>query len=129
MSVTIVNRSREAVDRYRDGSRAGLAAAANLLATEVKKAHGSWYYKGGAFRDTLKVKASIRYLTPYQRPTGWETQVGTKIIQALYWELGHTNRWTRNKERVRIWEPTAQQNKDAMRAAYARVVKRVMEAR
>ena len=129
MTIHTTDRSREADARYDRAAQAGLAAAANLLTREIKKAFGSTYYKGGKFRGTLNVKASIRYLTPYKTVKGWETLVGTKIIQALYWELGHNNKWTRNRERVRLWEPTGMAQKQAMRREFAKIVKQVMEVR
>lgn len=126
MSVTTTNRRAEALGRYDEASKLGLAGAANVLRTAVVKKFGSSYYKGGRFRSTLFVKQSVRYLTPYKTPNGWETQVGTKIIEALYWELGHNNIFTRNRERVRIWEPAGLESIEAMRSAYGRVVARFM---
>lgn len=126
MAVTVVNRSREALARYDDAADRGLDAAANHLRTQLLKAFGSDYYKGGAFRSTLQVKQSIRRLMPWRTAQGWQTTIGTKLIEALYWELGHQNVFTRKYERVQIWVPTAADNVDAMRATFARVVARIM---
>jgi hypothetical protein len=129
MSVDLVDRAAEAIGRYDGAAKKGLGAAAQLLHREVKKAFGTKYYKGGKFRDTLKVRASIRYLTPYKTRSGWESVVGTKIIQALYWELGHDNIYTRNRERVRIWEPTGVAKREAMKAEFRAVVTAIMNQR
>lgn len=131
MSVETTNLSAEAQARYDQAAQLGLAASANVLVREVKKAFGSDYYKGGAFRSTLFVKQRIYYLTPYRNAEGlWETQVGTPVKQALYWELGHRNVFTRNpNERKEIWVPTAVTQADAMRRAFARVVARTMGAK
>lgn len=126
MSVTIVDRSQQARARYDDASMRGLDAAARHLKTEVIKAFGSNYYKGGRFRSTLQVKQSIRHLTPYKVSGGWESTVGTKFIEALYWELGHHNTFTRKYERVQLWVPTAADNVETMRATFSRVVARLM---
>ena len=126
MSVTIVDKSSAVPARWDDASRRGLDAAANHLRTELLKAFGSDYYLGGRFRSTLQVKQSIRRLAPYKTTDGWETTVGTNKIEALYWELGHRNTFTRKYERVQLWVPTATNNVDAMRATYARVVARLM---
>lgn len=126
MSVTIVDRSSAVPARWDDASRRGLDAAANHLRTELLKAFGSDYYLGGRFRSTLQVKQSIRRLAPYKTANGWETTVGTNKIEALYWELGHRNTFTRKYERVQLWVPTATDNVDAMRATFARVVARLM---
>ena len=126
MSVTVVDRSGAVPGRWDDASRRGLDAAANHLRTELLKAFGSDYYKGGRFRSTLQVKQSIRRLAPYRTADGWETTVGTNKIEALYWELGHQNTFTRKYERVQLWVPTATDNVEPMRANYARVVARLM---
>lgn len=102
-------------------------ATTNHLQREVVKAFGSDYYKGGAFRSTLQVKQSIRRQGPNWTGTGWEALVGTHLIEALYWELGHRNTFTRKHERVRLWEPTARQETPAMRNTYGRVFARYME--
>lgn len=126
MSVTVVNKSGAVSGRWDDASRLGLAAAVNVLKTAVLKEFGSDYYKGGAFRSTLQVKQSVRVLQPYKTPSGWETIIGTKHIEALYWELGHRNTFTRKYERRRIWEPAGISSTSEMRSAYGRMVARVM---
>lgn len=126
MSVQRVDRSRQAIARASEAGRRGVDASANTLQREVVKAFGSDYYKGGRFRSTLQVKQSIRRVGPYATPSGWEATVGTNLIEALYWELGHPNVFTRKFERVEIWRPTAIAQTPAMRAAYARVFARSM---
>jgi hypothetical protein len=128
VSVTIVDRSAEARRRWDDATRQGLDAAANHLRVEIVKAFGSTYYTGGRFRSTLQVKQSIRKLLPYRVGGGWETVVGTHLIEALYWELGHRNTFTRKYERVRLWVPTAEANVARMRTTFATIVKRMMGA-
>jgi hypothetical protein len=127
MSVTVVDRSGLALRRYDEAARLGLDAAANHLRVETDKAFGSDYYKGGAFRSTLQVKQSIRKLMPYRSASGaWETIVGTKFIEALYWELGHRNAFTRRYERVQLWVPAATANVERMRKTFAVIVSRIM---
>lgn len=128
MPTTITDRFDDAMRRYDRAARLGVDAAANVLQREITKAHDSSYYKGGAFRSTLQVRASIRRTPPTRSGDGWSAEVGTKIIEALYWELGHHNLFTRKYERRRIWEPTALANVGAMSAAYGRVVVRIMGA-
>lgn len=128
MAVNTTDKSRAAFARYDEASMKGLANAADLLTAEVKKAHGSWYYRGGKYRNSVMVRASIHYLTPYKTATGWETQVGTDKIIALYWELGWTNKHSGIRYHVPIWKPTAEANVERMKDAYNRVVARLMEA-
>lgn len=112
--------------RYREAARLGVDAAANVLEREVARAHDATYYKGGAFRGTLKIRQSIRRSPPTSQATGWTAKVGTNKIQALFWELGHHNLFTRHYERVRLWVPTAQANIERMRRNFAATVARMM---
>lgn len=129
MPVDRVDRSREVVGRGREAGRLAMDASANYLMNQVRKAFGSDYYKGGAFRSTLQVKQSIRRQGPNWVGNGWESTVGTKLIEALYWELGHYNVFTRKRERVQIWEPAARESVDGIRSTYARVMVRYLGAR
>jgi hypothetical protein len=126
MAVIRTDNSRKVFERSRNAGRMAMDATGNHLQREVVKAFGSDYYKGGAFRSTLQVKQSIRRVGPMPTPTGWEVLVGTHLIEALYWELGHFNTFTRKQERVRLWEPTARQQASAMAATYGRVYARLM---
>jgi hypothetical protein len=128
MSVTITDRSASAFSRYHEAARKGVDAIANVMQREITRAHTSDYYRGGAFRDTVKVRKSIRRTVPVWEPDGWASTVGTNKMVALYWELGHHNTFTRRYERREIWVPTAAANVEAARAAFARVVKRIMDA-
>jgi hypothetical protein len=128
VSVDVTDQSARLTRRSREAGRMATAAAASHLVREVKKAFGSDYYKGGAFRSTLQVKQSIVSDGPRETATGWEATVGTRLVEALYWELGHHNTFTRRYERVELWRPTAVAETDAMRATYARVFARYLAA-
>lgn len=128
MSVRVTDNSAKVMDRYRDASFKAMDAVANHLRVSVVKAFGSWYYKGGKFRSTLYVKQRIYHQTPYRTADGWESQVGTPVVQALYWELGHMNAFTRKYERVQIFVPTAAAEVQRMKDTFARVVARFMKA-
>lgn len=126
MTAKLTDNSAAFRARYREAARLGIDAAANVLEREVAKAHDASYYKGGAFRGTLKVRQSIRRSPPEATPTGWAAKVGTNKLPALFWELGHINLFTRKYERNRIWVPTAMANLERMRKNFAAVVARVM---
>ena len=128
MPVITLDMRRQVLERSRDAGRLAMDATGNHLQREVVKAFGSDYYKGGRFRSTLQVKQSIRRVGPTPTRDGWEVLVGTHLIEALYWELGHFNTFTRKNERVRLWEPTARQQTTAMQATYGRVFARMMKA-
>jgi len=128
MAVTTIDRSRQAQDRYRNAARLGLDAAATHLRVSVVRAFGSSYYKGGAFRSTLQVKQSIRHVGPTWDGSGWAATVGTNKIEALYWELGHQNVFTRKYERVELWVPTVLAERAKIQEVFATIVARVMGA-
>lgn len=124
MAVTVTDNSRTVQDRYREAARKGLVAGGALLVREIKKAHGKSYYKGGKYR-TGQVRQSIKKTAPFWL-NGWILQVGTKLVFPLYWELGHTNRFSGKYERVQIWQPTYLQNVTAIQAEFGATLKRYM---
>lgn len=124
-AVSVFDRTRQASAKYREASRKGMDAAANVYEREVKRSHSD-HYTSQAFRATLNVRQSIRRTAPVATPQGWTVDVGTKLPQPLYWELGHMNLYTRKYERRRIWVPTLIAQTQAIRAAFARVVARMM---
>jgi hypothetical protein len=125
VSVTTTDNRRKVSAAYDNAARLGMVAASNVYQREVQRAHGD-HYTSQMFRGTLSVRQSIRRTEPTKGLGGWAVRVGTKLRQPLYWELGHYNLFTRKYERREIWKPTALNHIKAIRAAYARVVKRVM---
>lgn len=138
----LYDHSKKAVARYDNAARAGLVASSQYLLNELKKAYSD-YYTSGAFRSTLQIRQALRRATPEKGPDGWYTIVGVPTANvtpkggkqtvdrgkvALGWELGHYNIFTRKHERVQIAVPTAAQSAQGMKDAWARVVKRYMEA-
>lgn len=121
----LVDHTQKAKTAYANAARLGMDAAANVYEREVKRAHSD-HYTSQAFRGTLNVRQSIRRTAPAKGNAGWAVDVGTKLPQPLYWELGHQNRFTRKYERRRIWVPTLIAQTQAIRDAFARVVARVM---
>jgi hypothetical protein len=123
---TLVDKSRQVLAAYDKASRDGITAVANMLVREVKRAHlEADYYKGGAFRHTLGVRASINRTEPEKVNDSYEIRVGTKFIEALYWEMGHYNVFTGKEEPpVKIWMPTALEQRENGRKLFAATVKR-----
>jgi hypothetical protein len=132
VAVKMVDRSKQVMKAYENASRLGMDAAANTYEREVKRAHND-HYTSQAFRGTLQVRQSIRRTPPMKSTDGWFSRVGTKLRQPLYWELGHRNIFIRDGSgrpkfvRREIWKPTAIAQAQAIRDAYARVVKRILE--
>jgi hypothetical protein len=127
VEVTTTDNRRKVSAAVKEATRLGMDAAANVYQREVQRAHGD-HYTSQMFRGTLSVRQSIRRTDPVQEREGWAVRVGTKLIEPLYWELGHHNLFTRKYERREIWKPTAIATRKGVQNAYARVVQRLMRA-
>jgi hypothetical protein len=127
VEVTTTDNRRKVEAAVIEATRLGMDAAAAHYQMAVYKAHNN-HYTTRRFKNTLAVRQSIRRTDPVQERGGWAVRVGTKLIEPLYWELGHHNLFTRKYERREIWKPTAIATRKAIQNAYARVVQRVMRA-
>jgi len=142
VTATIVNHADKALRRYDNAARAGVVAASQHLLNELRKAYQN-YYTSGNFRSTLQIRQSLRRSDPEKNKDGWYALVGVPTatvtpegqkkstdrgLVALGWELGHDNIFLRRKVRMPIAVPTAANSAEGMRQAWARVVKRYMEA-
>lgn len=142
MAARLVDSSDKAKRRYDTAARAGVVASSQYLLNEIKKAYND-YYTTGDFRSTLQIRQAWRRADPEKNNNGWYTIVGvpsetitakgsqTAVDRgkvALYWEMGHDNLYTGKRERVPIAVPTATASAKGMADAWARVVKRYMEA-
>lgn len=138
----LYNHAKQAEARYNRAAKAGVAASAEYLLKELRRAYQD-YYTSGAFRSTLQIRQALRRASPEQDKDGWYTLVGVPTASvtpegakkpvdrgmvALAWELGHDNLFIGRKVRVQIAVPTALQAQQGMKEAFARVVKRYMEA-
>lgn len=137
------NRSAETKRRYHEASRKGIVAAAETLVGALFRAYNS-YYTTQEYRSTLQIRAAIRQAATQEwTGTGWYTLVGvpTAMVSpigggkpvdrgmvALYWELGWRHKDSGKKYHVPIAVPTARKTEPAMSKAFARTVKRYMEA-
>lgn len=139
---TVQNHAKKAERRYNMAARAGVVASSQHLLNEIKKAYQD-YYTSGAFRSTLQIRQAWRRANPEKDKDGWYTIVGVPTasetpegadtpvdrgLVALGWELGHDNLFLGRKVRMAIAVPTATQAANGMKDAWARVVKRYMEA-
>lgn len=146
----LYNHAKKAEARYDRAARAGIVAASEYLLSELRKAYND-YYTSGNFRSTLQIRQALRRAAPEKDKDGWYTLVGVPTatvtpgrkagdpkslfdrpvdrgLVALGWELGHYNVFLRRKISVPIAVPTAAQASKGMETAWARVVKRYMEA-
>lgn len=127
MPIQITDRTGDAARALDAATRDGIMAAVTELRDAVKRRHYEInYYKGGRFRSTLQVAQRIASSMPYKEGGAWAAIVSVPVVQALYWELGHMNVFTRKYERVEIWRPTLIEKTEYLRGLFARVIQRRM---
>lgn len=119
--------------RLEEARRGGLKAAAAVIVTDLKANR----FRGGgytsrAFSPDLMIGLSIFATEPVVTPSAGEVKIGPDAGEnglrgkvALWWEVGHMNRWTRKYERVERFMPSLRDNAERARDAYARVVARL----
>jgi hypothetical protein len=81
----------------------GLTAGARHYAGEVMRDLAGGYTSGafvtGAVMRSVTVVPAVRVGDTY------EALVGTNLLYALFWEVGHQNLFTRRYERQEVWRP------------------------
>ncbi len=108
--------------RFNAARDAGLVAAATVVVNAVKQGLRGGY-KSGAF-VTGHVMASVNRSEPQSTGDGAFILVGTDVMYALFWELGHDNIFTRKHERKEIWMPALLGTRSEQLAAFNRVFTR-----
>ncbi len=111
--------------KFRQAIDNGLVAAAYVYRNRVveKLSQG---YTSGAFvtpHVALTVGVSAAMDLDGQRVV----LVGTDVMYALYWEMGHMNLFTRRYERVEHWRMAMLETGPAQFAAFSRVFGRVFQ--
>jgi hypothetical protein len=98
----------------------GLKGAANTPMKEVgRRLRGG--YTSGRF-TTGRVSASVVTSNPGLEGNTPTIRIGTNVPYALYWELGHNNVWTGNKEQKEVWKPAMLATVGEARKAFSRAV-------
>ena len=111
--------------RHERATKAALIAAALVYENAMKIALTGGY-KTGAF-VTGRVRSSVTHGDPFLLGgTQWAIRVGTNVLYALFWELGHFNLFTRKFERVERWRPTLVEQRLAIAERFAAVYRAVM---
>ncbi len=105
-------------------TEAGLLAAAAVVENEVKTGLRGGYTSGNFV--TGHVLASVTHSEPSLGPSGAFILVGTDVMYALFWELGHMNLFTRKFERKEVWMPALLSTRAEQLAAFQRVYQRFM---
>ena len=110
--------------RLNQARAAGLIAAAEVVVGAVKQGLQGGY-TSGAF-VTGHVMASVSRSEPMEDAEGAYILVGTDVMYALFWELGHQNLFTRKFERKEAWVPALLSTRAEQLAAFQRVYQRFM---
>lgn len=110
--------------RMRQATDAGLIAAAHVVINQVQQGLRGGY-TSGAF-VTGHVMASVHRSEPMQEAGGAFILVGTDVLYALYWEVGHRNLFTRKFERKEVWMPALLSTRSEQMAAFLRTYQRFM---
>ena len=105
-------------DRFEGAMVSGLLAAAYVYYAELKRRLAGGY-TSGAF-VTGHLLNSITIAPPVFEGSDLVVRVGTQLLYALAWEVGHNNLFTRRFERQERWFPTAVDTEPAQQAAFAR---------
>jgi hypothetical protein len=102
---------------------AGLIAVAEVVITEVKNRLRGGYTSGNFV--TGFVMNSVTRSEPSEGENGAFILVGTNVMYALYWEVGHANIFTKKFERQEVWMPALLQTRNEQIAAFQRAFLRV----
>lgn len=125
MSAQWVSHLDEFRRRHERASKAALIAAALVYENAMKLALTGGY-KTGAF-VTGRVRSSVTHGEPYPLgPAQWAIRVGTNVLYALFWEIGHINLFTKRYERVEKWRPTLVEQRVHIAQKYSDVYRALM---
>lgn len=111
---------------YPKAVEAGLAAAAEVYAIDVKE-RLSRGYTSGAFVQGVDA-ASVRIAKQPDENGDSVTRVGSDQIRTFWWEMGHINHYTKRHERVEHWRNALNESGQAMTEAYQEAFNAVMAA-
>lgn len=111
--------------RHDRAARAALVAAVLIPEAAVKrKLTGG--YTSGAF-VTGRVRSSVTHTEVTTEDGVHVIRLGTNVLYALFWELGHFNLFTGKYERVEVWRPALAESRARMARTFAAVYKRMMD--
>lgn len=135
--------SAQASARYRMAAEVGIRSAGDFFLKQLKRAYTN-YYTTQNYRNTVFIRGSLKAARPERAAKGWYTVVGVpsemvvpvgqtrpvnRGLVALGWEIGHDNKWIGRKVRVPIMVPTAARYARQVIDTYARVVRKIMDAK
>lgn len=101
----------------------GLFAAANVIRNAVKRSLRHGYHSSLGNWGDFVTGNNINHVTisePIFTADGGSIKVGTDLMYALFWEVGHHNIFTRHFERDEKWGPAYRESRAAALDAYQR---------
>jgi hypothetical protein len=113
----------------RDDTRArrvALRAAANPLRSAVMRGLRGGYTSGAFVTGRVMNSVTISPVFELEENV-LAIKVGTNVMYALYWELGHFNLFTGKYERVEVWRPALFDSRQEVREAFVRRYTKEME--
>ncbi len=116
--LTFAQQFRAAVD-------GGLVAAGYVYRNRVVEKLTQGYTSGDFV--TPHVALTVRVSAALDLDGKRVVLVGTDVMYALYWEMGHQNRFTRRFERVEHWRLAMLETAPAQFAAFGRVFSRAFQ--
>lgn len=113
----------EALRRIDRGAREGLLAQAQVVYNEWKRQMAT--HKGGFTTGAFATGRTVGHITigpllSLGRFGSYSIQVGTDVLEHLFWELGHMNIFTRQYERVETLKPAVEDTRIEQQAAFTR---------
>ena len=99
----------------------------NAMTEALRNAPTGGYTTGDFDHGMAGVAGSVAVSEPASDAAGQFVAVGTNIVYAKFWELGHINLFTRKYERVERWRPTLARESENMAAKFAAVLNARMQ--
>lgn len=124
--MTVRDNSEKMLTGIRAAEKDGLIAKANVYRNAVVRGLRGGYTSGNFVTGLNTASVSI---SPYVAGSGDSKyiMVGTNVLYALFWEIGHHNIFTRRFERVEVWRPAIEESADRMIQAYMSAFQRTMK--
>ncbi len=126
MTASVWNSNLPELNRRFDlAQQKGLRAGAEVLRNAIKRKLRGGYTSGQFVTGNVINSVTI---SNAERVGGvWAIRVGSNLMYALYWELGHFNLFLNRFIRVEKWRIAWLESRNEVREAYTRVATRVLE--
>jgi hypothetical protein len=120
----VVNRGpllENALKVLHEAEARALTAAAFVYRNAVVVKLMAGYTSGAYSHGGAGVVGSVTVGSVRESGDGVSIEVGTNVPYAMFWELGHMNRFTRKYERVEHWRNAMDESGEAMARAFAAI--------